>query len=247
MTTREEWDRNVDLFLSTIERAYQLAEVEEIAEAIDLMISTFRAQHTTDDRVTRLYLTSIEFLNAINRIVTMQQRDLMRLQAEADVAQMSIMTLHQERERFMLLTEQQGQQIADIFRLMFEGQLRDGDAGRFSYHYLSRILHLLEPMLANDTEQKPNNLLQSFAAFLRQLSDIEVSAETHPITLTPREQQVLEQLANGKTTREIGEILHLEESTVRTYRNRVKKKLNIDHLPGLVKYALRHGLTTWEG
>jgi two-component system response regulator NreC len=61
--------------------------------------------------------------------------------------------------------------------------------------------------------------------------------------LSSREREVLQLLAEGHTSREIGAILSISPRTVDTHRRRIMKKLQIRHLAGLVKYALREGLT----
>ena len=75
----------------------------------------------------------------------------------------------------------------------------------------------------------------------------ETSEDESPLNeLSEREQQILKQLVNGKTTSEISESLSLSTTTVNTYRSRLMKKLNIGDLPTLVKFAIRHGLTDLE-
>jgi DNA-binding NarL/FixJ family response regulator len=49
-------------------------------------------------------------------------------------------------------------------------------------------------------------------------------------------------LAEGKPASKIAETLHLAPSTVETYRYRLMQKLGISDLPGLIKFALQHGL-----
>ncbi|NET84791.1 MAG: helix-turn-helix transcriptional regulator, partial [Moorea sp. SIO1F2] len=46
-------------------------------------------------------------------------------------------------------------------------------------------------------------------------------------------------LCDGLTSSEIGEKLSISEITVRTHRTSMMRKLNISHLPGLVKFALK--------
>ena len=62
-------------------------------------------------------------------------------------------------------------------------------------------------------------------------------------TLTPREQEIFHLLVDGKSHAEISEILILNESSVRSYRSRLMKKLEIDSLAGLIKFAIKHNLT----
>ena len=64
--------------------------------------------------------------------------------------------------------------------------------------------------------------------------------------LSPREREILQLVVEGKTSREIGEILSISSKTVDTYRSHLMEKLNISDLPGLVKFALQHGLTSLE-
>ena len=60
--------------------------------------------------------------------------------------------------------------------------------------------------------------------------------------LSTRERQVLQLTAEGYSSREIGEKLHISHKSVETYRARVMEKLNISDRPSLVRYALRKGL-----
>ena len=64
--------------------------------------------------------------------------------------------------------------------------------------------------------------------------------------LSPREREILQLVVEGKTSREIGQILSISSKTVDTYRSHLMEKLNITDLPGLVKFAIQHGLTSAE-
>jgi DNA-binding NarL/FixJ family response regulator len=64
--------------------------------------------------------------------------------------------------------------------------------------------------------------------------------------LSSRERQVLQLVAEGKSSAEIAAILSLSLKTVETYRSRLMKKLGIGDLPGLVRFAIQHGLTPLE-
>jgi DNA-binding NarL/FixJ family response regulator len=65
-------------------------------------------------------------------------------------------------------------------------------------------------------------------------------------SLSPRELEVLQLVAEGKTSPEIARILTLSPKTVDTYRSRLMHKLDIGDVPSLVKFAIRHGLTPAE-
>lgn len=63
-------------------------------------------------------------------------------------------------------------------------------------------------------------------------------------TLSVREREVLQLIAEGKSTRQIADELNVSVKTVESHRAQVMKKLNLHSLADLVKYAVREGLTT---
>ena len=63
-----------------------------------------------------------------------------------------------------------------------------------------------------------------------------------PDPLTPRERQVLQLVAEGKTTKEIAVLLGISVKTAESYRTRIMQKLDIHETAGLVRYAIRRGL-----
>jgi RNA polymerase sigma factor (sigma-70 family) len=64
--------------------------------------------------------------------------------------------------------------------------------------------------------------------------------------LSPREREVLQLVVEGKSSKEIANIIHLSPKSVETYRSRLMQKLNVNNLPGLVKFAIQHGITPLE-
>lgn len=62
--------------------------------------------------------------------------------------------------------------------------------------------------------------------------------------LSPREREVLGFLAEGANTKEIAYQLNLSPKTVDAHRHKIMRKLRVDSIAELVKYALREGLTT---
>jgi DNA-binding NarL/FixJ family response regulator len=67
----------------------------------------------------------------------------------------------------------------------------------------------------------------------------------HPLDrITQRERQVLKLIVEGYTSNDVAKLLSLSPKSVDTYRSRLMLKLGISDLPGLVKFAIRHGLTT---
>jgi two-component system, NarL family, response regulator NreC len=59
--------------------------------------------------------------------------------------------------------------------------------------------------------------------------------------LTPREQQVVKLVCEGKTTKQIAEELHISAKTAEFHRGRLMKKLDIHDTANLVRYAIREG------
>jgi DNA-binding NarL/FixJ family response regulator len=60
--------------------------------------------------------------------------------------------------------------------------------------------------------------------------------------LTPRQRQVLQLVAEGKTTKEIAAVLGVSTKTAESHRNRIMRKLGIHETANLVRYAIRQGL-----
>lgn len=80
--------------------------------------------------------------------------------------------------------------------------------------------------------------------YMRSLSKDEVSILS---TLTGREREVLQLIAEGKTTKEIASCLHVSINTIDTHRRQIMEKLDMHSIAELTKYAIRKGLTPLEG
>ncbi len=66
------------------------------------------------------------------------------------------------------------------------------------------------------------------------------------VLLSPKEREVLQLLAEGLTSPQIGKRLFVATSTVDTHRRNLMKKLGIHSVADLTKYAIREGLTPLE-
>ena len=64
--------------------------------------------------------------------------------------------------------------------------------------------------------------------------------------LSARERQVLQLVVEGRTSAEAAELLGLSPKSVESYRSRMLAKLGLEDLPALVKFAIRHGVTSVE-
>ncbi len=65
-------------------------------------------------------------------------------------------------------------------------------------------------------------------------------------TLSRRERQVLQLVAEGRSSAQIAELLSLSPKSVDTYRSRLMQKLHLSDVAALVKFAIQHGLTSLE-
>ena len=64
------------------------------------------------------------------------------------------------------------------------------------------------------------------------------------VNLSDREKEVLQLIAEGKSTKEIADALFLSIKTIESHRKNIMTKLNIFTVPELTKYAVRMGLTS---
>ena len=73
-------------------------------------------------------------------------------------------------------------------------------------------------------------------------SQVERPSSSALSALTSRQYEVLQLLAEGKTTREIAKQMSLSVKTIDSHRQQIINKLNIHSIAGLTKYAIREGL-----
>ena len=67
-----------------------------------------------------------------------------------------------------------------------------------------------------------------------------------PVTLTAKEREVLQLVAEGKSTKEIAQALSITVKTVETHRHNIMNRLSIRSIAQLTKYAIRQGLTSLD-
>jgi two-component system, NarL family, response regulator NreC len=79
--------------------------------------------------------------------------------------------------------------------------------------------------------------------YLHGLAKNETSVFT---ALTAREREVLQLLAEGKSTKQIASLLNVSVKTIETHRQQLMEKLGIHSIAELTKYAIREGLTSLE-
>ncbi|MCM0084190.1 response regulator transcription factor [Geomonas sp. Red32] len=78
-------------------------------------------------------------------------------------------------------------------------------------------------------------------------SEVPVAREASPLeSLSQREREVLQLVAEGKSSATIATTLSLSAKTVETYRSRIMEKLRVPNMASLIKFALQHGVTAAE-
>ncbi|GGH03706.1 DNA-binding response regulator [Polaribacter pacificus] len=109
--------------------------------------------------------------------------------------------------------------------------LKDGDA--------SELITAIDSVMRNK-KYLSKNINQEFLSLLKESDGLDDK------NLSSRETEVLQLLAEGKSSKEIGELLFLSSKTVDVHRNNIMKKLDLFTIPELTKYAIREGLTSLE-
>jgi len=133
----------------------------------------------------------------------------------------------------VLTMSDQPRHVAEALRLGAKGYLLKGSAS-------SEVLQAVDTVAAGGRFLSPQ--AAEFAASV--LTDGAAAADEN--ALSPRERQILLLVAQGATSSAIGEALHLSPKSVDTYRSRLMKKLGLNDIAGLVKWAIREGLISLD-
>jgi DNA-binding NarL/FixJ family response regulator len=72
------------------------------------------------------------------------------------------------------------------------------------------------------------------------------SASTEAPALTPRQREVLQLFAEGRSAKEVAKVLHISTRTAENHKARIMDVLSISTTADLVQFALRHGIITPE-
>jgi DNA-binding NarL/FixJ family response regulator len=107
--------------------------------------------------------------------------------------------------------------------------------------------YLLKTQAAEDLVQAIRDVAQGEIYLSPRVSRVFVEgylSRDEPVSdpLSPRERQVLQLVAEGKTSKEVASLLDLTVKTAESYRSRIMEKLDIHETAGLVRYAIRTGL-----
>jgi DNA-binding NarL/FixJ family response regulator len=96
----------------------------------------------------------------------------------------------------------------------------------------------LRAVAAGETYLTPAISKHVISDYLRRVSGEKTASEP----LTPRQREILQLIAEGKSTKEMARILQISAKTVETHRAQLMERLEIHDIAGLVRYAIRAGL-----
>lgn len=176
-----------------------------------------------------------------------------------------------EKDKLLEVVRQQSEQLRALTKLLVKAQqiertdLLNTLAGTVddTHMLLRRQLELIQQLSSDLPEEHTSQLIHEHTLtaleLLQQMSG-QVQAVTTSLPepkvdpllfinspllkLTAREREVLQLVANGKSNSAIAELLYLSEATVRTHRCRIMQKLDLSDMADLIKFAIKHKLTT---
>ncbi|MBB3047843.1 DNA-binding NarL/FixJ family response regulator [Litorivivens lipolytica] len=107
--------------------------------------------------------------------------------------------------------------------------------------------YILKSQAANELIYAVSEVLKGAVYLSPGISEGVVNAllskkDTPDEILTCREKQVLQLIAEGRTTKDIADLLHLSVKTAESHRSHIMQRLDIHNVAGLVRYAIRQGL-----
>jgi len=123
--------------------------------------------------------------------------------------------------------------INELFRLGASGYLLKDASG-------SDVVKAIHAALNGGTYLSPSisrRVVESYVSLKKRSPQEDLYSK-----LSDREREVLQLIAEGRSTREVSEILYISSSTVKTHRTNIMEKLQITNTPQLIQFAIRLGI-----
>jgi two-component system response regulator NreC len=125
-----------------------------------------------------------------------------------------------------------------------KGMLKAGAAGYLlKYCASEELVNAIQMVMANRVYLSHDITGIVVEDYVQKLADSDASPFQ---SLTPREREVLQLLAEGHSTRQIADTLHVSVKTIEVHRKQLMDKLGLSSLADLIKFAIREGLTSIE-
>jgi len=135
--------------------------------------------------------------------------------------------------RILIVTIHDSEQVVrEILAAGARGFLLKSDAGR-------DLIAAVEALQHRRTFFTPKVAQMMLDGYLRPHTESEASTQC---VLTPREREVIQLVAEGKTTKEIATALSLSVKTAETHRTNLMRKLDLHSIADLTLYAVRNGI-----
>jgi DNA-binding NarL/FixJ family response regulator len=135
--------------------------------------------------------------------------------------------------RILILTIHDSEQVVrEVLAAGARGFLLKSDAGR-------DLVAAVEALQQRRTFFTPRVAQMMLDGYLRPQGENEGSSQC---VLTPREREVIQLVAEGKTTKEIASALNLSVKTAETHRTNLMRKLDLHSVADLTLYAVRNGI-----
>lgn len=129
-------------------------------------------------------------------------------------------------------------------RLFVANMLKAGASGYILKECLfDELVQSIRAVTAGDTYLSPRITGVVVDDYVDRLS---TTVGSQLAALTDRQRQVLQSLAEGKTTKQIALEQHVSAKTIEANRRQIMEKLDIHSVAELTKYAVREGLTSLE-
>ncbi len=130
-------------------------------------------------------------------------------------------------------------------RQFVDGMVKAGARGYLLKNArFEEVLYAVRVVVSGQSYLSPQVAQTVIDGYVEQLSAGKKPAS--PDLLSPREREVLQLIAEGKSTKEAARALGLSVSTIETHRRQIMKRLNLHSIAELTKYAVRTGLTSLE-
>jgi DNA-binding NarL/FixJ family response regulator len=137
------------------------------------------------------------------------------------------------RTRVLILTVHESEQLVrEVLQAGAQGYVLKSDAGRD----LVAAIEALSRHKVFFTSSVARIVLEGYR---RTGSRTEASGEP-PSLLSPREREIIQLLAEGKSNNEVAEALYISVKTVETHRAHIMEKLRLHSITDLVRYAIRN-------
>jgi DNA-binding NarL/FixJ family response regulator len=134
--------------------------------------------------------------------------------------------------RILILTAHESEQLVrEVLSAGAQGYVLKSDAGR-------TLITALQALLAGGSFFTSNVARMVLDGYLRSDSREAVPAQT----LSAREREIVQLLAEGNSNKDIARVLDISVKTAETHRSNVMRKMGFDSLAELVRYAIRNNI-----